>query len=105
MMERKYGEIIFEKGTILYALHDLEFNDCNQFDTTNKLMLFCTCHPSESDILCKYVHQIKLLKDIKLLFLIKDTKRGQIQSFTEFISNESGIEYKVNIMTGYKLFK
>ncbi len=65
---KKYGSMILKKGSILYHVS----ND-KEFDTKNsrqKPFLFCTFHPSEW-FGYKYVHFIKLQKDVRLFFMVK----------------------------------
>lgn len=89
-METSYGSIILKKGIILYNLNDdkdidlyhLEFN--MYFD---KKLLFCVFHPSEANITNKYVHYIKLKKNLKLLFMIEGFNGIKIQSFFKFFTD------------------
>ncbi len=97
-MEKSYGTVIFKKGTILYILDNKKFDDFNYYDSTKQPLIFCVCHPSEGNILCKYVHYIKLKKDIKLLFLIEGTERARIQSFLKFATNEYNIKNNNKIL-------
>ncbi len=74
---KKYGSMILKKGTILYHV-----SDSKEFDNKNsreKPFLFCTFHPSEW-FGYKYVHFIKLLKDVRLFFMIKKINGNRIIS-------------------------
>ena len=65
---KNYGSMILKKGSILYHV-----SDDKEFDTKNsrqKPFLFCTFHPSEW-FGYKYVHFIKLQKDVRLFFMVK----------------------------------
>jgi len=65
MLKSTYGEIIIQKGSVLYHTSDDLFKYHYDLD---KPMLFCTFHPSEFTSDNKYVHFIKIKKNTKLTF-------------------------------------
>jgi len=78
----QYGEMIIPKDSIIYHTSDEIPNNTDQ-------MLFCTFHPSEwIGIEDEYVSYIKLLKDVRLVFVMKDFQKKNILSF------DSRAEYK-----------
>lgn len=85
---KKYGSMILKKGTVLYHV-----SDSKEFDTKNsrqKPLLFCTFHPSEWSGY-KYVHFIKLQKDIRLFFMVKKFIDNRvISSLSNIINHPKG---------------
>ena len=75
MLKQSYGKIKIKKGSILYHTSDNKFTK-----KMDKPFLFLTFHPSEWDILNKYVTFIKLKKDMSLLFMIEGFKNARIYS-------------------------
>lgn len=92
---KKYGSIILKKDSILYHL-----SDNKEFENKNSQInpfLFCTFHPSEW-FGYKYVHFIKLQKDVRLLFMVKDIINLRIISaLPDIIDNEKNNLDKMNI--------
>ena len=84
MLRSIYGEIIIQKGSILYHTSDDLFTYQNNID---KPMLFCTFHPSEYTGDNKYVHYIKIKKDLSILFMIDSIKNIKIYSSLNQITN------------------
>lgn len=72
----KYGSMILKRGILLY--HTSDSSDFEE-DSNNKPFLFCTFHPSEWSGYT-YVHFIRLQKDIRLLFMVKDIINDRIIS-------------------------
>lgn len=85
---KKYGSMILKKGSILYHI-----SDNKEFDTKNsrqKPFLFCTFHPSEWSGY-KYVHFIKLQKDVRLFFMVKKFIDNRlISSLSDIINHPKG---------------
>jgi hypothetical protein len=75
MLRKQYGEMIIKEGSILYHTSDNKFKYKD-----DKPMLFCTFHPSEYTGNNKYLHYVKIKKDISLLFMISDIKDIKIYS-------------------------
>jgi hypothetical protein len=75
MLRKQYGEMIIKEGGILYHTSDDKFKYKD-----HKPMLFCTFHPSEYTGNNKYLHYVKIKKDISLLFMISDIKDIKIYS-------------------------
>ena len=75
MLYEKYGEMIIKKDSILYHSSNEQFK-LNK----NKKMLFLTFHPSEYSIYDKYLHFVKLKRDIRILFMIKNINKLNIKS-------------------------
>lgn len=101
-MERRFGIVKIRKGSILYNMSDERFDYiyCN-----SKPFLFCVFHPSEGDILCKYVHYIKLNQDLLLLYLIEGFDRERILSLIKYETDEENIlelKKKKDKMIDYK---
>ena len=69
MLRQNYGEMIIKEGSILYHTSD------DIFKHRKKPMLFCTFHPSEYTGDNKYLHFIKIKRDLSLLFMINDNNR------------------------------
>ena len=84
MLRSIYGEMIIQKESILYHTSDDLFTYQNNID---KPMLFCTFHPSEYTGDNKYVHYIKIKKDLSLLFMIDSIKNIKIYSSLNQIIN------------------
>jgi len=84
MLKSTYGEMIIQKGSILYHTSDDLFKYHNDLD---KPMLFCTFHPSEFTGDNKYVHFIKIKKTLSLLFMIDSIKNIKIYSSLNQIIN------------------
>ena len=84
MLRSNYGEMIIKKDSVLYHTSDEEFipNVINE-----KSMLFCTFHPSEYTGDNKYVHYVKIKKDISLLFMIEYIGNIKIYSSLSNIIN------------------
>jgi hypothetical protein len=103
---KKYGSMILKKGTILYHV-----NDTKEFDNKNsreKPYLFCTFHPSEW-FGYKYVHFIRLQKDIRLFFMIKEFNNDRIiSSLPDIINHPKGnlakMELEVKIILEKEYF-
>lgn len=94
LLKKTYGVMKIKKGTILYHLSDEKMRYKNE---NEKGLLYCVFHPSEGDILCKYVHYIKLNQDLLLLYLIEGFDRERILSLIKFETNEENIlEFKKN---------
>ena len=67
---KKFGIIILKKNSILYHTSDNKY--LNLIDI-NKPLLFCSFHPIDYEgYNTKYVHIIRLKKDIKLFFMVDD---------------------------------
>ena len=63
-----------------------------------KPMLFCTFHPSEWEGLDNdYIYFVKLLKDIKLLFMIEDFHKRRIISALPLIINKHNLDINIHI--------
>ena len=78
MLRDIYGEMIIQEGCILYHTSD------NLFEYNNKKpMLFCTFHPSEYTGDNKYLHFVRIKKDISLLFMVDNINRIKIYSALE----------------------
>lgn len=75
MLKKTYGEMILKEGSILYHTSDYKFKY-----RLDKPMLFCTFHPSEYTGDNKYLHFIKIKKDISLLFMINNIDNIKIYS-------------------------
>jgi len=75
MLRKQYGEMIIKEGSILYHTSDHKFKYKD-----DKPVLFCTFHPSEYTGNNKYLHYVKIKKDISLLFMISDIKDIKIYS-------------------------
>jgi hypothetical protein len=91
----KYGSMILKKDTVLYHV-----SDSKEFDSKNsreKPFLFCTFHPSEW-FGYKYVHFIKLQKDVRLFFMIKEIINDRIISaLPDIITNQKNNLAKMNL--------
>ena len=75
MLKDSYGKMKMKKGSVLYHSSENKF-----VKDKNKPFLFLTFHPSEWDIMNKYVTFIKLKKNITLLFMIEGFQNGRIFS-------------------------
>jgi hypothetical protein len=75
MLKKTYGEMILKEGSILYHTSDYKFKNI-----PDKPMLFCTFHPSEYTGDNKYLHFIRIKKDISLLFMINNI--GEIKIYS-----------------------
>ncbi len=84
MLKNVYGEVIIPKDSILYHTTDNEYN-------INKKtpFLFCSFHPSEWWNLNEFVLRVKLLRDVRLLFMIKDFRKAHINSSLNELSNNN----------------
>ena len=84
MLRSNYGEMIIKKDSVLYHTSDEEFipKVINE-----KPMLFCTFHPSEYTGDNKYVHYVKIKRDISLLFMIEYIGNIKIYSSLSNIIN------------------
>ena len=92
MLKNVYGEVIIPKDSILYHTTDEDYN-------ANKRtpFLFCTFHPSDwTGFLNDYVLRVKLKRDIKVLFMIKDFRKAQINSSLNELSNNREYLSKLN---------
>ena len=69
-LRRSYGEVILQKGTVLYHSSDTPFH---ARPTSEKPLLFTTFHPSDWED--TYITEIQLKEDVSLFFMI-DTFRG-----------------------------
>lgn len=74
---KKYGTLLLKRGSILYHASDNE-NFVNP-NSRDKPLIFCTFHPSEWSK-PKYVHYIKLERDVKLFFMISNVYDKWIES-------------------------
>lgn len=87
-MKRSYGKMKIKEGSILYHTSDKKFI---YTDNTIKPLLFCTFHPSEYDFTNKYVHFIRLKKDISLLFMIDNIIKARIFSSLNLFTNHPNL--------------
>jgi hypothetical protein len=98
-MKQSYGKMKIKKGCILYHTSDKKFI---YKDNNVKPMLFCIFHPSEWDFTNKYVHFIRLKKDISLLFMINNIIKARIFSslnlFTTHPSLNLAKKYNNNLL-------
>jgi hypothetical protein len=84
MLKEIYGEVIIPKDSILYHTTDKDYNKNKKTP-----FLFCTFHPSDWYELNEYVLKIKLKRDIRVLFMIKDFRKMQINSsLNELLNNK-----------------
>ncbi len=91
---KKYGSMILKKNSILYHVSDNK--KFSYKSSKEKPFLFCTFHPSEW-FGYKYVHIIKLKKDVRLLFMINNIINDRIQSsLTNIIKNATNNMSKMN---------
>ena len=84
MLRKSYGEVIIPKGSIFYHTTDEKFKLQSPLI---KPMLFCTFHPSEWDILNKYIVFIQIEKDLSLLFMVENIVKARIISALTSFSN------------------
>ena len=70
-----YGKVKIRKGTILYHTSDEKFKY-----NSEKPFLFLTFHPSEWNIMNKYVTMIRIKRDISLFFMIEGFRNARIFS-------------------------
>jgi hypothetical protein len=100
---QKYGSMIIKKGSIFYHI-----NDEKEFvykDKKEKPLLFCTFHPSEWSF-GKYIHYIKLEKDVRLLFMVEDIQHNRVYSaLPDIIKNSRENLSKMNISIQKKMKK
>jgi len=75
MLKKSYGYMKIKKGSIIYHTSDEKFQNKSE-----KPFLFCTFHPSEWDVLNKYITFVKIKKDISLLFMIEGFNNARIYS-------------------------
>ena len=87
-MIKSYGQVILQKGSILYHTSDEKYVLKNQIE---KAMLFCTLHPSEWDGINKYITFIKLKKDVSLLFMIEEFQNMRIYSSLNKFTNHPNL--------------
>jgi hypothetical protein len=100
---KKYGSIILKKDSILYHVSDNK--NFIYKSSKEKPFLFCTFHPSEWSGY-KYVHFIKLKKDVRLLFMIDNIINDRIQSsLPNIIKNATNNMAKVNFNIQLKIKK
>jgi hypothetical protein len=79
--------MIIPKDTILYHTSDKLYRK-----DKNKKMLFCVFHPSEWEgVDNEYIYIVRLARDIKLLFLIKDFCKRRIISSLPILANNPNI--------------
>ena len=78
MLKNVYGEVIIPKDSILYHTTDIDYDENK--DTS---FLFCTFHPSEWWNLNEFVLKVRLKRDVRLLFMIKDFRKAHIISFDD----------------------
>jgi len=84
MLKNVYGEVIIPKDSILYHTTDIEYNSNKETP-----FLFCSFHPSEWWNLNEIVLRVKLKRDVRLLFMIKDFRKAHINSSLNELSNNS----------------
>jgi len=84
MLKNVYGEVIIPKDSILYHTTDIEYNSNKKTP-----FLFCSFHPSEWWNLNEIVLRVKLKRDVRLLFAIKDFRKAHINSSLNELSNNS----------------
>lgn len=84
MLKNVYGEVIIPKDSILYHTTDIEYNSNKKTP-----FLFCSFHPSEWWNLNEIVLRVKLKRDVRLLFMIKDFRKAHINSSLNELSNNS----------------
>lgn len=84
MLKNVYGEVIMPKDSILYHTTDIEYN-------INKKtpFLFCSFHPIEWWNLNEFILRVRLTRDIRLLFMIKDFRKAHINSSLNELSNNN----------------
>ena len=97
MLKESYGKMKMKKGSVLYHTSENKF-----VKDLNKPFLFLTFHPSEWDIMNKYVTIIRIKKDITLLFMIEGFKNARIYSclntFTKHPNLNLAKKYDNNLM-------
>lgn len=81
MLKNVYGEVIIPKDSILYHTTVIDYDENK--DTP---FLFCTFHPSEWWNLNEFVLKVRLKRDVRLLFMIKDFRKAHIISFDDLRS-------------------
>lgn len=74
---QQYGSMILKKGSILYHASDQKV--FRKVHRKEKPFLFCTFHPSEW-FGPKYIHWIRLERDLRLLFMVNDIMQHRIIS-------------------------
>ncbi len=99
----RYGSMMIKKGSIFYHINDekqFEYKEKNE-----KPLLFCTFHPSEWSF-GKYVHYIKLERDVRLLFMVDDIQHNRIYSaLPDIIKNSRENLSKMNIVVQKRMKK
>jgi len=97
MLKDSYGKMKMKKGSVLYHTSENKF-----IVDLKKPFLFLTFHPSEWDIMNKYVTMIRIKKDITLLFMIEGFQKGRIFSclntFTKHPNLNLAKKYDKNLM-------
>jgi hypothetical protein len=97
MLKKSYGKMKMKKGSVLYHTSENKF-----VVDLKKPFLFLTYHPSEWDIMNKYVTMIRIKKDITLLFMIEGFQKGRIFSclntFTKHPNLNLAKKYDKNLM-------
>ena len=88
LIKTSYGKVKLKKDSIIYHTRDEKFT---YKDKNVKAMLFCTFHPSEWDVLNKYVTFIKLKKDISLLFMVEGFNNARIYSSLNLITDHPNL--------------
>ena len=87
---KKFGIIILKKDSILYHTSDNKSLDLNY---VIKPLLFCSFHPIDYEgYNTKYIHLIKLKKDVKLFFMVDDffinpSRRNILSAFSHFFQS------------------
>ena len=89
-MYRNYGSMILKKGCILYHTSDYKFMYKNK---SEKPFLFCSFNPYDYNALHKYVHIIKLKRNVRLLFMVDMINNGILFSALPFFFNN----YQTNL--------
>lgn len=97
MLKDSYGKMKMKEGSVLYHTSENKF-----IVDLKKPFLFLTFHPSEWDIMNKYVTMIIIKKDITLLFMIEGFKNARIYSclntFTKHPNLNLAKKYDNNLM-------
>jgi len=108
----QYGIMTIQKDTVLYISAEkknFKYSSSYFCEIKNKILyqkrkkdifLFCNFHPSESNYLEKYIHFLKVKKDIKILFMVKKIRNNTLLSAIDDI-----IQYKKYISSKKNLLK
>ena len=97
MLKNVYGEVIIPKDSVLYHTTDIEYN----INKKNSF-LFCSFHPIEWWNLNEFILRVKLTRDIRLLFMIKDFRKANINSSLNELSNNR--DYLLKLKNRYNCF-